>query len=217
VILRDSPSGQYLQSLGVTPENFNTYGSRRLNHDVMMRGTFANPRLRNAMVPGQEGSVTRHEPSGKIMSIYEAAMRYMEEGVPAIVFAGLDYGMGSARDWAAKGTQLLGVRVVIARSFERIHRTNLVALGVIPCQFRDSDSIAALRLDGSETFDLVGLAERLAPQQDATLVIRRKDGNTQSVPLRLRVDTPAEVEYIRNRGVLPYILRSMLSVQAQSD
>lgn len=214
VILRDSPSGQYLQSLGVTPVNFNTYGSRRLNHDVMMRGTFANPRLRNAMVPGQEGSVTRHEPSGKIMSIYEAAMRYMEEGVPAIVFAGLDYGMGSARDWAAKGTQLLGVRVVIARSFERIHRTNLVALGVIPCQFRDSDSIAALRLDGSETFDLIGLAGRLAPQQDATLVIRRKDGNTQSVPLRLRVDTPAEVEYIRNRGVLPYILRSMLSVQA---
>jgi len=214
VILPDSPAGQYLQSLGVTPRNFNTYGSRRLNHDVMMRGTFANPRLRNAMVPGREGSITRHEPGGEVVSIYEAAMRYLREGVPALVFAGADYGMGSARDWAAKGTQLLGVRAVIARSFERIHRTNLVALGVIPCQFREGDSIATLGLDGSETFDVTGLSDSLLPQQEVTLVIHRKDGSSRSVSLLARVDTPAEVEYIRNRGVLPYILRNMLAAQA---
>ncbi|MCW5603292.1 MAG: aconitate hydratase, partial [Burkholderiales bacterium] len=169
------------------------------------------PRLRNAMVPGREGSVTRHEPSGEIMSIYDAAMRYRSEGVPAVIFAGLDYGMGSARDWAAKGTQLLGVRAVIARSFERIHRTNLVALGVIPFEFQAEDSIASLRLDGTEALDITGLGSRLKPQQAATLVIHRKDGTRQSVPLLVRVDTPAEVEYIGNRGVLPYILRSMLS------
>ncbi|MCC6532246.1 MAG: aconitate hydratase AcnA [Burkholderiales bacterium] len=214
VILPDSPAGRFLQSLGVTPEKFNTYGSRRLNHHVMMRGIFANPRLRNAMGGNREGSITRHEPSGDKMSIYDAAMRYQAEGVPAIVLAGADYGMGSARDWAAKGTQLLGVRAVIARSFERIHRTNLVALGVIPCQFAGDDSIASLELDGSETFDVVGFSERLLPQQQATLVVRSKDGSQRSAPLLVRVDTAAEVDYIRNGGVLPYILRSMLSAHA---
>jgi len=210
MIMPDSPAGLYLQSLGVAPREFNTYGSRRINHDVMIRGTFANPRLRNLMVPGCEGSVARHQPDGAVMSIYDAAMRYQADGVPAIVMAGTDYGMGSARDWAAKGTQLLGVKAVIARSFERIHRTNLAALGVIPCQFEDGCSIQSLRIDGSETFDIVGLGEALEPLQRTTLVIHRADGSRESVPLRVRVDTRAEVEYIRNRGVLPYTLRSML-------
>jgi aconitate hydratase len=211
MIMPDSPAGLYLQSLGVTRKDFNTYGSRRINHDVMIRGTFANPRLRNLMVPDREGSIACHQPGGDVVSIYEAAMRYRSEQVPAIVMAGTDYGMGSARDWAAKGTQLLGVKAVIARSFERIHRTNLAALGVIPCQFEDGCSIQSLRIDGSETFDIVGLSEALEPLQCATLVIHRVDGARESVPLRVRVDTRAEVEYIRNRGVLPYTLRSMLA------
>lgn len=211
VILPDSPAGRYLQSLGVTPDRFNTYGSRRINHEVMMRGTFANPRLRNAIVPEREGSITRHQPDGTIMSIYDAAMRYREEGVPAIVFAGMDYGMGSARDWAAKGTQLLGVRAVIARSFERIHRTNLAALGVLPCQFVDEAGIQSLRIDGSETFDIVGLSDALTPRARVQLVIHRADGRRDRVPLLVRVDTRAEVEYVRHRGVLPYILRSSLA------
>lgn len=211
VIMPDSPAGKYLQSLGVTKEKFNTYGSRRINHDVMIRGTFANPRLHNLMVPDQEGSIAKHQPSGDVISIYDAAMRYQSENVPAIIFAGTDYGMGSARDWAAKGTQLLGIKAVIARSFERIHRTNLAALGVIPCQFEDGCSIQSLHLDGSETFDIRGLSDDLEPLQSATLVIHRKNGKQDSVNLRVRVDTRAEVEYIRNRGVLPYTLRSMLS------
>jgi len=163
------------------------------------------------MVPDREGSVAKHHPSGDITSIYDAAMRYQVEKVPTIIFAGTDYGMGSARDWAAKGTQLLGVKAVIARSFERIHRTNLAALGVIPCQFEDGYSIQSLQLDGSETFDIRGLSDDLTPLQSATLVIHRKNGKQESVNLLVRVDTSAEVEYIRNRGVLPYTLRSMLS------
>ena len=211
VIMPDSPAGKYLQSLGITKDKFNTYGSRRINHDVMVRGTFANPRLRNFMVPNREGSVALHQPSGEVMSIYDAAVRYQQEGVASIVFGGLDYGMGSARDWAAKGTQLLGVKAVIARSFERIHRTNLAALGVIPCQFEEGCSIQTLNLDGSEVFEIRGLSSNLQPLQNATLVIKRKDGKVDSINLRVRVDTRAEVEYIRNRGVLPYTLRSMLS------
>ncbi|MBC7778563.1 MAG: aconitate hydratase AcnA [Proteobacteria bacterium] len=216
VIMPDSPAGLYLQSLGVSRKDFNTYGSRRINHDVMIRGTFANPRLRNLMVPDREGSVACHQPDGEVMSIYDAAMRYQAQQVPAIVMAGTDYGMGSARDWAAKGTQLLGVKAVIARSYERIHRTNLAALGVIPCQFEEGGSIQSLRIDGGETFDIVGLSEALEPLQRVTLVIHRANGARDSVPLRVRIDTRAEVEYIRNRGVLPYTLRAMLSAAATS-
>lgn len=210
VILPNSPAGQYLQTLGVKVADFNSYGARRINHDVMMRGTFANPRIRNLMLPGTEGGVTRHQPSGTQASIYEVAMRYKKEGVPLILFAGHDYGMGSARDWAAKGTQLLGIKAVVARSFEKIHRTNLVCLGILPCQFEDDTSIQSLNLDGTETFGLPGLSDDVQPRQTITLSIARADGSSETIPLVLRIDTPMEVEYVRHGGILPYLLRSFL-------
>ena len=205
-----SPAGAYLQEKGVEVKDFNSYGSRRGNHEVMVRGTFANVRIRNLMAPGTEGGVTTHQPSGEQMSIYEAACRYRESKTPLVVVAGQEYGTGSSRDWAAKGTILLGVRAVIARSFERIHRSNLVGMGVLPCQFREGTSAQSLNLNGSERFDLLGISDNLQPGQEVSLVIHRSDGSTETIPLVARVDTPIEVDYYRHGGILPYVLRHLL-------
>jgi aconitate hydratase len=204
-------AGQYLLERNVKPADFSNLGMRRCNHEVMLRGTFAHVRIRNLMVPGSEGGVTVHQPSGEQNTIFEAAMRYQKEAVPLMVFAGEEYGTGSSRDWAAKGTQLLGVRAVVARGFERIHRSNLVGMGVLPCQFKDADSTVSLALDGSETFDLLGVEGGVKPGQDVILVIRRTDGSTRRVTLLLRVDTPIEAEYFRHGGILPYVLREILA------
>lgn len=205
-----SPAGVYLQAKGVLVQDFNSYGSRRGNHEVMVRGTFANVRIRNLMVPGSEGGVTRHYPSGDQMSIYEAACKYQEAGMPLVIFAGQEYGTGSSRDWAAKGTFLLGVRAVIAQSFERIHRSNLVGMGVLPCQFKEGTSARTLNLDGSETFDIRGIGEDLKPRQEISMVIHRSGNKTETVPLTVRIDTPIEVDYYRHGGILPYVLRQLL-------
>lgn len=207
-----SPAGVYLQEKGVGVKDFNSYGSRRGNHEVMVRGTFANVRIRNLMVTGVEGGVTAYHPGGEQMSIYDAAMRYREAGTPLVVIAGQEYGTGSSRDWAAKGTRLLGVRAVIARSFERIHRSNLVGMGVLPCQFREGVSAESLGLDGSETYDLLGIGDDLKPGQEATLTIR-KNGKIERVPVIMRIDTPVEVDYFRHGGILPYVLRQLLKSQ----
>jgi len=215
-IKETSPAGQYLIGNGVLKADFNSYGARRGNHDVMMRGTFANVRIRNLMIPpladGRrvEGGVTLFQPSGEEMPIYDAAMRYIAEGTPTVVFGGEEYGTGSSRDWAAKGTQLLGVKAVIVRSFERIHRSNLVGMGVAPLQFKGDDSVASLKIRGDERFDILGLDGELRPQQDVTLVIHRKDGSRQEVALRLRIDTPIEIDYFRHGGILPYVLRDLM-------
>jgi aconitate hydratase len=210
-IKANSPAGLYLQEKGVTIEDFNSYGSRRGNHEVMVRGTFANVRIKNLMVPGVEGGVTIHQASGERLSIYDAAMRYQSERVPLMVIAGQEYGTGSSRDWAAKGTRLLGVKAVIAQSFERIHRSNLVGMGVLPCQFKDGVNAASLGLDGTETFDLIGLEHGVKPQQDVTLVVHRADGKTENVPVTLRIDTPVEIDYYQHGGILPYVLRQLLA------
>ena len=210
-IKASSPAGLYLQSRGVTIEDFNSYGARRGNHEVMMRGTFANVRIKNLMIPGVEGGVTVHQPDGERMSIYDAAMRYQEKRVPLVVIAGQEYGTGSSRDWAAKGTALLGVRAVIAQSFERIHRSNLVGMGVLPCQFREGVSVKTLGLEGTESFDILGLTDRVRPRQDLTLVIHRADGKKEEVPVMVRLDTPIEVDYYAHEGILPYVLRQLLS------
>jgi aconitate hydratase len=206
----DSPAGLYLQERGISVADFNSYGARRGNHQVMIRGTFANVRIRNLMVPGIEGGVTVHHPSGVQMSIYDAACKYRESGTPLVVLAGQEYGTGSSRDWAAKGTMLLGVRAVIAQSFERIHRSNLVGMGVLPCQFDEGTSIQSLGLDGSETFDLLGLDENLKPHQELSLVVHRTDGGSATIPLLLRLDTPVEVDYYRHGGILQYVLSRLL-------
>ncbi len=206
-----SPAGKYLQDHGVAVADFNTYGARRGNHEVMMRGTFANVRIKNLMVPGTEGGLTIHHPSGEQTSIYEAAMRYIKEGVPSVVFGGDEYGQGSSRDWAAKGPQLLGSRAVIVRNFERIHRANLVFMGVLPLQFKDGASVQSLKIDGSETIDILGIEKGITPMQDVTMVVHRKNGQTDKVPLRLRIDTPIEVEYYQHGGILPYVLRELLA------
>jgi aconitate hydratase len=205
-----SPAGAYLQEKGVLVQDFNSYGSRRGNHQIMVRGTFANVRIRNLMVPGVEGGVTKHYPEGEPLSIYDAACKYQQSGTPLVILAGQEYGTGSSRDWAAKGTNLLGVRAVIARSFERIHRSNLVGMGVLPCQFKDGVSVQTLNLDGSELFDLVGIGEDLKPRQDATLVIHRSNGTQTTIPLTVRIDTSIEVDYYRHGGILPYVLRQLL-------
>ncbi len=208
-----SPAGQYLQDSGVGVPDFNSYGSRRGNDRVMTRGTFANVRIKNLMVPGSEGGVTHcyANGDGQQMDIYDAAIQYQAAGTPLVVIAGQEYGTGSSRDWAAKGTALLGVKAVIAQSFERIHRSNLVGMGVLPCQFTDGTSAQALGLDGSETFDLAGIGDDLSPQQDATLTIHRTDGQTQEVTVRVRIDTPIEVEYYRHGGILHYVLRQLVA------
>ena len=178
----------------------------------MVRGAFANPRIKNLLAPGTEGGVTIHQPSGDKMTIYEASMRYQNDGIPLFVFGGEEYGTGSSRDWAAKGTQMLGVKVVVARGYERIHRSNLVGMGVLPCQFKGSDSVQTLNIDGSETFDLIGVAGgKVKPLQDLTLVIHRKDGSKQNVTVTLRVDSPIEVEYLKHGGILPYVLRELMA------
>jgi len=206
-----SPAGKWLQANGVLKADFNSYGSRRGNHEIMMRGTFANVRIKNLMVPGVEGGVTVHQPSGEQMAIYDAAMKYINDGVPTMVFGGEEYGTGSSRDWAAKGTQLLGVKAVITRSFERIHRSNLVGMGVLPLQFIGNDSVQTLGITGEETFDLKGLEGEIKPQQEATLVIHRKNGETKEVKLLLRIDTPIEVDYYKHGGILPFVLRQLLA------
>jgi len=212
-----SPAGRWLIENGVIKADFNSYGARRGNHEVMMRGTFANVRIKNLMIPAKadsgrvEGGITLHQPSGEQMSIYDAAMRYIGDGVATIVFGGEEYGTGSSRDWAAKGTQLLGVKAVVARSFERIHRSNLVGMGVLPLQFKGSDSAQTLGITGSETFDVLGIESSIKPQQDCTLVIHRADGSTREVPVTLRIDTPIEVDYYQHGGILPYVLRQLLA------
>jgi aconitate hydratase len=209
-IAPSSPAGGYLQSHGVAREDFNSYGARRGNHEVMVRGTFANVRIRNSMVPGVEGGFTRHEPDGERMGIYDAAERYRDEGVPLVVIAGQDYGAGSSRDWAAKGTRLLGVRAVIAGGFERIHRANLIDMGTLPCQFPQGITAQTLGLDGTEEFDLV-VGATLRPRQLATLFVRRRDGRRDEVPLVLRIDTPIEAAYFSAGGILPYMLEQLLA------
>ncbi len=209
-IKKTTPAGVYLMSLGVVPDEFNTYGARRGNDRVMTRGTFANVRIRNHMVPGVEGGVTRHQPSGEEMSIFDAAMRYQREGVPLMVFAGHEYGTGSSRDWAAKGTKLLGVRAVVAQSFERIHRSNLVGMGVLPLQWPEGQNARMLKLDGTEIYDLPGISKGLAPRQTIPLVVHRPDGRVEEIPVRVRIDTPIEVDYYRHGGILPYVLRQLL-------
>jgi aconitate hydratase len=205
-IRKDAPAGQYLQQQGVQPADFNSYGSRRGNHQVMMRGTFANPRIKNLMVPGVEGGVTRHLPGGEQVSIYDAAMKYVAAGVPLIVIAGKEYGTGSSRDWAAKGTILLGVKAVIAESFERIHRANLVGMGVFPLTFREGESAQTLGLDGTETYDVDGLA---AGSRQATVQATAPGGRVTRFAVNVRVDTPKEWEYMDNGGILHFVLRQL--------
>ncbi|GEO80419.1 aconitate hydratase AcnA [Pararhodospirillum oryzae] len=207
-IKADSPAGQYLVAHGVAKADFNSYGARRGNHEVMMRGTFANIRIRNLMAPGTEGGVTKHHPSGAVMPIYDAAMAYQREGVPLVVIGGAEYGTGSSRDWAAKGTNLLGVKAVIAISFERIHRSNLVGMGVLPLQFAAGVNAAALNLDGTETFTITGLAD-LSPRQNVDVTLTRADGSTTTFETLCRIDTLDEVDYFRNGGILQTVLRHL--------
>jgi aconitate hydratase len=216
-IKESSPAGKWLQENGVLKADFNSYGSRRGNHEIMMRGTFANVRIKNLMIPAKpdgsriEGGITIHQPSGHEMSIYDAAMKYIADDVPTMIFAGEEYGTGSSRDWAAKGTQLLGVKAVVARSFERIHRSNLVGMGVLPLQFIGNDSVESLNITGAESYDLIGMEHDIKPQQEVTLVIKRANGQNQKVKLLLRIDTPIEVDYYRHGGILPFVLRQLLA------
>ncbi|MDP7456605.1 MAG: aconitate hydratase AcnA, partial [Alphaproteobacteria bacterium] len=209
-IPEEGPAGAYLTWCGVAVRGFNSFGARRGNHEIMMRGTFANIRLANEMVPGTTGGVTLHMPSGEQMTIFDAAARYREEKVPLIVVAGKDYGIGSSRDWAAKGLMLLGVRAVIAESFERIHRSNLVGMGILPLQFREDMGRKTLGLDGSEVITISGIAECIRPHMDVTATITKVGGGTETVSLLCRIDTLGEVEYYCHGGILPYVLRSLL-------
>lgn len=211
----DSPAGQYLLSLGIAEKDFNSYGSRRGNHHVMMRGTFANVRIKNKMADGKEGGFTKLMPEGTLMSIFEASQRYIEKNVPLIVFAGKDYGMGSSRDWAAKGTLLLGVRVVVAQSFERIHRSNLIGMGVLPLEFKNNENHESLGITGEETFSIKGLENGLKPGQEVTLEISHQ-GKTRNVQLIVRVNTPIEAAYYKNGGIMPYVLRHILEGQTKA-
>jgi aconitate hydratase len=208
-IKKDSPAGKYLIGHRVTPADFNSYGARRGNHEVMMRGTFANIRIRNEMVPGVEGGVTKHIPSGEIMPIYDAAMKYIGAKTPLIIVAGKEYGTGSSRDWAAKGTNLLGVKAVIAESFERIHRSNLVGMGVLPLQFKEGQSRSDLKLTGSETFSIAGIEAGLKPRMDLTVTMKRENGEELAFDVACRIDTLDEIEYFKNGGILHYVLRSI--------
>jgi len=212
-----SPAGKYLIAHGVQKADFNSYGARRGNHEVMMRGTFANVRIKNLMIPPKadgsrvEGGVTLLQPSGEQMPIYDAAMKYVAQGTPTVVFGGEEYGTGSSRDWAAKGTQLLGVKAVVTRSFERIHRSNLVGMGVLPLQFKGGDSVESLGIKGDETFDITGIERGIRAQMDVKLTIHRKDGSKKEATLLLRIDTPIEVDYYLHGGILPYVLRELVA------
>jgi aconitate hydratase len=205
---KKGPAAQYLASQGVLPADFNSFGARRGNHEVMMRGTFANIRLKNLLVPGTEGGFTRHIPSATPMAIYDAAMRYQKEGVPLIVIAGAEYGTGSSRDWAAKGTMLLGVRAVITKSFERIHRSNLIGMGVLPLQFLEGEDAASLGLDGSETFSITGIALGLTAGAKLKVIAKNDKGEKAFFAI-CRIDTPNELDYYRHGGILQYVLRSL--------
>ncbi len=205
----DSPAGKYLIEHGVKPSDFNSYGSRRGNHEVMVRGTLANIRLRNLLALGTEGGWTTHVPSAEKMFIYDAAMRYAESGTPLMIVAGKEYGSGSSRDWAAKGVLLLGVRAVIAESFERIHRSNLVGMGVLPLQFTTGESRDSLGLTGRETYEIHGVAEGIAATRRASVTATAPDGTSKTFEVTVRIDTPQEVEYYRNGGILPYVLRQV--------
>ena len=207
---KNSPAGAYLLEQGVPQEEFNSYGARRGNDRVMTRGTFANVRIKNLMAPGTEGGVTKYQPSGEDMSIYDASMKYQKAGTPLVIIAGQEYGTGSSRDWAAKGTKLLGVKAVVAQSFERIHRSNLVGMGVLPLCFADGTNAASLKLDGTETYSLKGLSDDIKPRQKVDLEIKRADGKVEIVPLILRIDTPIEVDYYQHGGILPYVLRQII-------
>jgi aconitate hydratase len=227
-IKESSPAGKYLMSRGVQPRDFNSYGSRRGNDLVMTRGTFANVRIKNLMVPGTEGGVTKYYGSasvplakerkpkarvtlGEQMSIFDAAMKYAETKTPLVILAGHEYGTGSSRDWAAKGTRLLGVKAVIAASFERIHRSNLVGMGVLPLQFPEGTTAQLLGLDGSEKFSITGLSDSIKPGQQVTLEIESTNGEKCALPVKLRIDTPIEIDYYRHGGILPFVLRQLLS------
>ena len=210
-IKKSSPAGQYLGEHGVGFADFNSYGSRRGNDRVMTRGTFANVRIKNLMLGGEEGGNTIHQPTGEKLAIFDAAARHRAVQTPLIILAGQEYGTGSSRDWAAKGTNLLGVKVVVAQSFERIHRSNLVGMGVLPLQFKDGSNAQTLQLDGTETYDVVGLSGAIKPQQDLTLQITRADGRVEQVPVRCRIDTPIEIDYYQHGGILPYVLRQIVA------
>jgi len=224
-IKKTSPAGKYLIENGVTVEAFNSYGSRRGNDRVMTRGTFANVRLKNLMVPGIEGGYTVYfgartvdAPDRKIevaegqpTSIYDAAIAYQMDGIPLIIVAGQEYGTGSSRDWAAKGTRLLGVKAVVAQSFERIHRSNLVGMGVLPLQFKEGTTANSLKLDGTEIYDVLGLDATIRPQQDLSLRITRKNGTVDEIPVRCRIDTPIEIDYYQHGGILPFVLRQLVA------
>ena len=213
-IKESSPAGKYLIDRHIAKADFNSYGARRGHHEVMMRGTFANVRIKNLMIPGSEGGITLYQGTSgaapEQMSIYDAAMKYQTHGIPTVIFGGKEYGTGSSRDWAAKGTQLLGVKAVIAASFERIHRSNLIGMGVLPLPFKDGDNAETLGITGNEQFDIVGL-DNIQPQQDATLIIRRQDGSVKSAPLLCRIDTAIEVDYYKHGGILPYVLRQLMA------
>jgi aconitate hydratase len=208
-IAKDSPAARYLMENGVAPKDFNQYGARRGNHEVMIRGMFANVRLKNELVPGVEGGFTRHLPEGTQMTIYDAAMRYQKEGVPLLVIAGKEYGSGSSRDWAAKGTYLLGVRAVIAESYERIHRSNLIGMGVLPLQFIVGETRRSLGLEGDESYAIGGIAAGLEPNQRVT-VIASSPGGDKRFEAIARIDTPIELEYYRHGGILQFVLRQLL-------
>jgi aconitate hydratase len=211
----ESPAGLYLLEHNVAVEDFNSYGTRRGNHEVMMRGTFANVRLRNEMIPGTVGGLTRHIPSEEILSIYDAAMRYQEEETPLVIIAGQDYGIGSSRDWAAKGPLLLGVKAVIAESFERIHRSNLIGMGILPLVFTEGESRLTLNLEGSERFDIEGLEEEdLQPKMTMKARIHRADGTTECIPLLCRIDTDTEVTYYKHGGILHYVVRQLMQKES---
>jgi aconitate hydratase len=224
-IKETSPAGKYLMSRGIQPRDFNSYGSRRGNDLVMTRGTFANVRIKNLMVPGTEGGVTKYygggdasSPKGQhgdgaasTMSIFDAAMKYAETNTPLVILAGHEYGSGSSRDWAAKGTRLLGVKAVVAASFERIHRSNLVGMGVLPLQFLDGTTAQSLGLDGSEKFSITGLSDSIKPGQQVTLEIESANGEKRALPVKLRIDTPIEIDYYRHGGILPFVLRQLLA------
>jgi aconitate hydratase len=210
-IKADSPAGKYLIEKGVKPSDFNSYGARRGNHEVMVRGTFANVRLRNQLAPGTEGGWTLYQPGGELMSIYDASVKYQAAGVPLLVVAGKEYGSGSSRDWAAKGTQLLGVKVVIAESFERIHRSNLVNMGVLPLEFKSGETAASLKLTGTESFSVVGIGAGLKPRGDLTVVATAADGGAKTFSATCRIDTPEELIAFRHGGILPYVVRQLVS------
>jgi aconitate hydratase len=212
-IKKDSPAGKYLLSHGVDFKDFNSYGSRRGNHEVMVRGTFANVRLRNKLAPGTEGGVTRHLPGGVVLSIFEASEKYRAEGVPLVILAGKEYGSGSSRDWAAKGTLLLGVRAVIAESYERIHRSNLVGMGVLPLEFLEGESADSLGLTGEELYDVMGLGDRLAGglggDRQVAVRVTPSSGAPRQFRVRIRIDTPQEILYYQHGGILPFVLRQL--------